>query len=85
MLRSTPSLPFQVLGEPETTVHAVDDTVSADPKGQVNRLEPTPSKSRPTPLECYPLELALELTDCCVRVLTTSALQRVSACILNLP
>ena len=45
MLRSTPSLPFQVLGEPETTVHAVDDTVSADPKGQVNRLEP--SKSRP--------------------------------------
>ena len=49
MLRSTPTLPFQVLGEPETTVHAVDDTVSADPKGQVNRLEPTPSKSRPPP------------------------------------
>ena len=30
-------------------------------------------------------ELTLELTDCCVRVLTTSASQRVSACILNLP
>ena len=32
-----------------------------------------------------PIELAFELTDCCVRVLTTSASQRVSACILNLP
>ena len=32
-----------------------------------------------------PTELTLELTDCCVRVLTTSASQRVSACILNLP
>ena len=49
MLRSTPSLPFQVLGEPETTVHAVNDTVSADPKGQVSRLEPTPSKSLAPP------------------------------------
>ena len=47
MLRSTPSLPFQVLGEPKTTVHTVNDIVSADPKGQVSRLEPTPSKSRP--------------------------------------
>ena len=28
MLRSTPSLPFQVLGKPDTTVHAVDDIVS---------------------------------------------------------
>ena len=66
MLRSTPSLPFQVLGKPDTTVHAVEDivsgrlssttasaplkdslAVSADPKGQVSRLEPTPSKSCP--------------------------------------
>ena len=44
------------------------------------RLLPLPSHflHRPT-------ELTLELTDCCVRVLTTSASQRVSACILNLP
>ena len=47
--RPTPSLPFQVLGEPKTTVHTVNDIVSADPKGQVSRLEPTPSKSHPPP------------------------------------
>ena len=31
----------------------------------------------------HPTELTLELTDCCVHVLTTSASQLVSACILN--
>ena len=48
------------------------------------------AESNPRPTHVHvtfhrPLELALELTDCCVRVLTTSASQRVSACILNLP
>ena len=78
MLRPTPSLPCQVLGTPEMTVHAAHDivasgklssttasalpkdalAVSADPKGQVSRLEATPSKSCPArwaALRCTPL------------------------------
>ena len=62
--RPTPSLPFQVLGEPKTTVHTVNDIVSADPKGQVSRLEPTPSKYCPLPRDqCWLASHSARLTS----------------------